>query len=56
MTPKKSKIVGVDKSQYLNYLKKAEKFYRVFTKNDAIEIMKQSERFFLWGKGELVGI
>lgn len=27
MTPKNFKIVDVDKSQYLNYLKKAEEFY-----------------------------
>ncbi len=27
MTPRKSKIVDVDKSQYFNYLKKAEEFY-----------------------------
>jgi hypothetical protein len=27
MTPKNFKIVNVDKSQYLNYLKKAEEFY-----------------------------
>lgn len=136
MTSRKSKIVDVDKSQYLNYLKKAEEFYismvkaeksehwnavglnavhcaisisdallvkfsgirsietdhmlvvdiikqnlklkdidekvgtlrrilakkslieydnKVFTKRDAIDIMKQAERFYLWGKGELFG-
>lgn len=134
MTSKRSKTVGIDKSQYLNYLKKAEEFYvsmlqaekaehwnsvglnavhcaisitdallvkfsgirsigsdhmavtdlikqnlnirgiddkistlrrilakkslieydsTVFTKNDAVDIMKQAERFYLWGKGEL---
>lgn len=135
MTPKRRKIVGVDRSQYLNYLKKADEFYfsmiqgeksehwnavglnavhcaisiadallvkfggvrsietdhmlvvdiikqninlkdideklitlrrvlakkslieydsTVFTKNDAVDIMKQAERFYLWGKGKLV--
>jgi len=134
MTPKKPKIVGVDKSQYQNYIKKADEFYTsmiqaeksvhwnavglnavhcaisisdallvrfsgirsigtdhmlvvdiikqnlrlngiderlaslrrilakkslieydstVFTKSDAIEIMKQAERFYLWGKGQV---
>lgn len=134
MTPKKSRIVAVEKSQYLNYLKKADEFYAsmiqaeksghwnavglgavhcaisitdallvkfsgvrsietdhmmvvniikqnltlkgideklsilrrilakkslveydsaVFTKNDAIDIMKQAERFYVWGREEL---
>lgn len=135
MTPKKLRVTGVDKSQYLNYLKKADEFYRamlhaekdrhwnaiglnavhsaisacdallvrfagiksaandhmvvidimrqnvnikdmhsrinalkrilakkslieydsiLFTENDAMDIMKQSERFYLWVRGELL--
>lgn len=135
MTPKKVKIIEIDKSQYLNYSKKAEEFYKstlyaekeahwnavglnavhcaisitdallvkfaglrsgasdhrivvdimrqnlnlkdvnnrinslkrilskkslieydsiVFTKNDAQDIMKQAERFYLWARQELV--
>lgn len=135
MTPKKIKIVEVDRSQYLNYQKKADEFYRamlhseksefwnavglnavhcaisiadallvklrgvrsissdhmvavdllrqglnisgvedkiktlhrilakkslieydsvVFTKNDAADIMKQAERFYLWAREELL--
>jgi hypothetical protein len=134
LTSKRSKIVGVDRSAYVNYQKKAEEFYNsmlqaekaghwnavglnavhcaisisdallakfsgvrsigsdhmavtdlikqnlkikgiddkigtlrrilakkslveydsvMFTKNDAMDIMKQAERFYLWGKGEL---
>lgn len=28
---------------------------KIFTKHDAMDIMKQTERFYLWGKGELLG-
>lgn len=135
MTPKKLDIVHVDKTQYLNYQKKAEEFYRamlhaekdahwnavglnavhsaisssdallvkfsgrrsisndhmvavdimrqnlklkdmsdkintlkrilakkslveydsiLFTRNNAMDIMKQAERFYLWARGELL--
>ena len=135
MTPKKHKVVEVDRSSYLNYLRKAEEFYKamlyaekseywnavglnavhcaisvsdalmvkyggvrsidsdhmvvidimrqkldlqdidsklaslrrmlskkslieydntVFTKNDAADIMKQLERYYIWARGELL--
>ena len=94
MTPKNFKIVNVDRSQYLNYLKKAEEFYASMIQaeksehwnavglnaihcaisiSDAllvrfsgvrsietdhmlvVDIIKKADRFYHWGREELVG-